>query len=219
MTQGVDKTYGQVKDTMFSSSNPTLRRIGRKRLPRPFKGASALTPTCHSCPPLTRHPPLALHLHLPSTLRQPPTLPLTVLTPPNLACLAGDCVLMPFSLHAALGQALMHAASYPPATSSMLVSGLTRATLGRLAGLGPGGSGLRATANRPLAADMYEEHFVLQGSRVLILTNKRVAIVNAPGEAWAPGGEKLSAPACTMPFSLQRRPCLIVFHCWAPLEL
>lgn len=45
-------------------------------------------------------------------------------------------MLRPFSLHAALGQALLHAAVLPAATTSMLAHGLSRRMLSRLVGAG-----------------------------------------------------------------------------------
>ncbi len=116
---------------------------------------------------------------------------------------------MPFSLHPALGQALMHAVTYPAATASVLSSGLNQNVLSRLTGFGSSSSGLQTAANRPLAADLYEDHFVLPGFRVLLLTNKRVAMVHAPGAAdsAAPSCHLLKATALTLRRAVHHRLC------------
>ncbi len=53
--------------------------------------------------------------------------------------LAGDRVLRPFSLHLALGQALLHGAELPAAAATVLTSGLNRRLLSRLTGAGSTG--------------------------------------------------------------------------------
>lgn len=111
----------------------------------------------------------------------------------------GDRVLRPFSLHPALGQALLHcvAAWTAPSAPGALPGGPPGAL-----GSGPSGSGPSAllsslgltlpgavAAGRgagggrlDLRRDRYEEHWALPGAVVLLLTDRRAMALQAPGE-------------------------------------
>lgn len=108
---------------------------------------------------------------------------------------AGDHIVTPFNLDAALGQALMHASNYPSASTSVLNAGLNRHVLGRITGagaavsrrvvggvVGSGGQGSGSGGSLPFVGDFHEEHFVLPEGKVLLITNKRVIFLDAPGE-------------------------------------
>lgn len=82
----------------------------------------------------------------------------------------GDRVLRPFNLHAALGQALL----YETSIANMPSGG----------GGGGGGSTSRAPASSsalyPFRNEAYEHHFLLGGSQVLLVTSRRVLLLEAP---------------------------------------
>ena len=103
-------------------------------------------------------------------------------------------MLRPFSLHAALGQALLHKAQLSDASLS-LAPGLPLHLVGRLVA-GPA-AGARSAA---YLGDAYEDHFLLPQGHVLIITNRRIIMVNAPG-GW-PG-----QAACPPPYESWSLPC------------
>ncbi len=168
VTEGVDATYGRVRETMFS----TARRSGRKRLPRAIKGE------CGQCIRIRAFALLGstnwrdeymCSWHLPDVS--------SMLFP----VVAGDHIIRPYSLHTALGQSLMYNTSLPAVSTSVLTTGINKQVLKRLVSSGKGRSSGSATREKPMINDCYEDHFLLPGGRVLMVTNKRVALIDAQG--------------------------------------
>lgn len=101
--------------------------------------------------------------------------------------IGGDGVLRPFSLEPALGQALLHTASYtgneggPGGVGALFGGG------GQGGGGGPGrgpGQFMFAfdTPRLDFRGDAYEGHFCLPKDLVLVVTHLRVILMEAPGE-------------------------------------
>ena len=89
----------------------------------------------------------------------------------------GDRVLKPFLLDAALGQALLYDSCVNP-------SGLLSLNLGQiLTGRRRRGGGGEGPAY-PFRSDLYEAHFVLNGAQVLVVTNRRLVLLDASDFVW-----------------------------------
>uniref|UniRef100_A0A7S3R138 Vacuolar protein sorting-associated protein 13 VPS13 adaptor binding domain-containing protein n=1 Tax=Dunaliella tertiolecta TaxID=3047 RepID=A0A7S3R138_DUNTE len=92
----------------------------------------------------------------------------------------GDRMLRPFSLHPALGQALLHGAVLPESVASAMTVGLSRRLLSRVVGTG---NSAATTSNRSAAVfigDAYEDHFLLPGDFVMLITTQRLILLEAP---------------------------------------
>lgn len=95
---------------------------------------------------------------------------------------SGDRILRPFNLDAALGQALLHESTASP--SNPLLSSVTQL----LSSSGLGGGKRKAAAAvgpaYPFRGDMYERHFILNGPQVLVITNRRLILLDASDFVW-----------------------------------
>jgi len=104
---------------------------------------------------------------------------------------SGDGTLRPFSLHAALGQALLFASVLPDLGPAAAAAGVGKSVAGQ-AGSSGSGSGSSSSSSSSVAVsgrstasafsgDAYEEHFLLLGNHVLIITSRRLVMLLAPG--------------------------------------
>ncbi|KAF5830551.1 hypothetical protein DUNSADRAFT_14358 [Dunaliella salina] len=134
VTEGMDAQYRMLYGT---------RQTNRKRLPRPFTGDPMLCRVClhpvlgQALLPVASHALLSLSgpLHLTFEIAFSPFNQLSQRL--ALCCrLTGDRMLRPFSLHPALGQALLHRAVLPESVASAMTVGLSRHLLSRVVGTG-----------------------------------------------------------------------------------
>jgi hypothetical protein len=92
--------------------------------------------------------------------------------------------LRPFNLHAALGQALLFETGMPQ-VPTLIPAALQRLGDGGTAKGGAGGPGGNGASNSveafPFRLDLYEFHFVMTGAQVLIITNRRLILLDAQG--------------------------------------